>query len=71
MFKKELNPLTNHELDKKVKELKFKFFRGVFIRDTLQNKVNNNEVDIVNLDSVKNNGTHWVCYYKNKKNVIF
>lgn len=36
------------------------------MRDTLSNKINDNEVGIVNLDSVKNNGTHWVCYYKNK-----
>ena len=59
---KELKPLTNHELEEKVKELNIKNFRGVFMRDTLPNKVNNNEVGIVNLDSVQNNGTHWVCY---------
>ena len=62
MFKKDLNPLTNYELEEKVKELKIKYFRGVFMRDTLPNKINDNEVGIVNLDSAKNNGTYWVCY---------
>lgn len=66
MFKKDLKPLTNHELEEKVKELKIKNFRGVFMRDTLPNKINVNEVGIVNLDSIKNSGTHWVCYCKNK-----
>lgn len=28
------------------------------MRDTLQNKINNNKIGIVNLDYVKNNGTH-------------
>jgi hypothetical protein len=37
------------------------------MRDTLPNKVNNNEVGIVNLDSVKNKGTHWVCYSLRKR----
>ena len=45
---KELKPLTNHELEEKVKELNIKNFRGVFMRDTLPNKINNNEVGIVN-----------------------
>ena len=66
MFKKDITPLTNHELEQKVKELNIKYFRGVFMRYTLPNKINDNEVGIVNLDSVKNKGTHWVCYYKNK-----
>ena len=66
MFKKDLNPLTNRKLEEKVKELNIKNFRGVFMRDTLPNKIKNNEVGIVNLDSIKNSGTHWVCYYKNK-----
>jgi hypothetical protein len=36
------------------------------MRDTLPNKVNKVECGILNLDVSKNNGTHWVCYYKNK-----
>jgi hypothetical protein len=48
------------------KELKIKNFRGVFMRDTLPNKIKANECGIVNLDSIKNEGTHWVCYYKGK-----
>lgn len=34
------------------------------MRDNLPNKVYDTECAIVNLDSVKNSGTHWVCYYK-------
>ena len=35
------------------------------MRDTLPDKIKNKECGIVNLDSIKNKGTHWVCYYKN------
>ena len=35
------------------------------MRDTLPNKINKIECGIVNLDSIENQGTHWVCYYKN------
>jgi hypothetical protein len=48
------------------KELKIKNFRGVFMRDTLPNKIKANECGVVNLDSIKNEGTHWVCYYKDE-----
>ena len=47
-------------------ELKIKYFRRVFMRDTLPDKINNKECGVVNLDVSKNTGTHWVCYYKNK-----
>lgn len=33
------------------------------MRDTLPSKPLKNECGIVNLDSNKNSGTHWVCYY--------
>lgn len=58
-------------LEEKVKKLNNKNFRSVFMRDTLPNKINNNEVDIVNLNSIKNNGTHWVCYHRNKDKYYF
>lgn len=34
------------------------------MRDTLPGKARTNESGIVNLDSVKGPGTHWVCYKK-------
>lgn len=36
------------------------------MRDTLSKTINGIECGIVNLNSSKNNGTHWVCYLKNK-----
>ena len=66
MLKKDLSPLTNRELEEMIKKVNIKNFRGVFMRGTLPNKINNNEVSIINLVSIKNNGTHWVCYQKNR-----
>lgn len=57
-------PLTNHELLACAKLLRLPHFRGVFMRDVLPEQIAVNESGIVNLDSYKNNGTHWVCYYK-------
>ena len=46
-------------------------FRGVFMRDSLPSKIKSNECGIVNLDSSKNSGTHWVAYYKKGKQCIY
>lgn len=48
-----------------------KNFRGVFMRDTLPARINKVECGIVNLDTSKNKGTHWVAYYKNGKDCIY
>ncbi len=37
------------------------------MRDTLPSKINNIKCGTLNLDISKNNGTHWVCYYKNNE----
>ena len=66
MFIQTLKPLTNYDITKLANELKIKNFRGVFMRDTLPDKINEIECGVVNLDLNKNTGTHWVCYYKNK-----
>uniref|UniRef100_A0A1I7WTM5 Ubiquitinyl hydrolase 1 n=1 Tax=Heterorhabditis bacteriophora TaxID=37862 RepID=A0A1I7WTM5_HETBA len=63
-LRKDLKPLTNLDLEELVKELKIEDFRGVFMRDTLSDKILSREVGIVNLDSSNNKGTHWVCYKK-------
>lgn len=39
-------------------------FRGVFMRDTLPLKPRKYECAVVNLDSVRSHGTHWVAYKK-------
>ncbi len=67
----ELNPLSNFDLEKLAKELKIKNFRGVFMRDTLPYKIKEKECGIVNLDSIENDGTHWVCYYKNRNKKLY
>ena len=60
-------PLSNFELIDSVKELKIKYFRGVYLRDQLPKKPWKKECGIVNLaDSDDLKGTHWVCYYENK-----
>ena len=57
--------MTNLELVKYAKKLKIPNFRGVFMRDELASmKPQKNETEIINLDSTKGSGTHWVGYCK-------
>ncbi|KAK9731983.1 hypothetical protein QE152_g13195 [Popillia japonica] len=46
-------------------------FRGVFMRDSLPKIPYKNECAVINLDSVKNSGTHWVCYCKEGNTVHY
>ena len=69
-FIKNLKPLTNVDLEELVEKLGIKNFRGIFMRDGLSEKINSQEVGIVNLDSSGNKGTHWVCYSKNNGKYI-
>lgn len=41
------------------------------MRDTLPAKINRKETAIVNLDSIKNPGTHWVSYYKDGNTILY
>jgi hypothetical protein len=61
--------LTNFEIENICNP--YKLFRGVFMRDTLDMLPNKQEIGILNLDSVENNGTHWVLWYKNCKNCYY
>ena len=45
-----------------VKQLGIKYFRGIYSRDSLPEKIMTKEVGIINLDSQIGPGTHWVCY---------
>ena len=56
--------LYDYEINHFVNKLKVPYFRGVFMLDTLPRKPNHNESAVVNLDSNKNPGTHWVAYKK-------
>ena len=62
-------PLSNIDLEKAVKALKIKNFRGIFLRDNLPKKeyLSRKECGILNLDSSFSgkNGTHWVSWHKN------
>lgn len=63
---------TDIELLNIVKKLKINNFKGIFMRDELKKlKPLNNECGILNLDSSKNEGTHWVCWHKNKDNKYY
>ena len=64
-------PLTNFDLIKYAHELKIENFRGVFMRDTLPKSPNHKECGIVNFNTSDQAGSHWVCYYKNRKNRIY
>ena len=56
---------TNVQLLEVAERLRLKNFRGVFMRDELKNiKAKKYECDIVNLDSARNEGSHWCCYLK-------
>jgi hypothetical protein len=48
-----------------------KYFRGVYMRDTLPRKPRKIEKGIINLDTIEGDGTHWVCYSKNKNLVQY
>lgn len=47
------------------------YFRGVYMRDTLPKNPLKRECAVVNLDSIRGFGTHWVAYYKNNNIVRY
>lgn len=56
--------LTNYDLEHYVQILGIPYFRGVFCRDDLPATIRRNETGILNLDTNKGKGSHWVAYYK-------
>ena len=63
-------PLTNFELLDYAKQLNIPNFRGVFMSDELPRKPWSVECGIVNFNTSLETGSHWVAYYKNKKERI-
>ena len=53
------------------KKLDIPNFRGVFMKDTLPKSPRKIECGIVNLNTSKEKGSHWVCYYKKGLNRIY
>lgn len=44
--------------------LQIPHFRGVMMRDELHSNPKDAECGVVNLNTSRESGTHWVCYYK-------
>ena len=63
--------LTNLEIENYAVKLQISSFRGVFMRDTLPAKPKRVECAIVNLNTSKEIGSHWVCYAKIGKARIY
>ena len=63
--------LTNFELLDYSKQLHIITLRGVFMRDTLPLTPHENECGIVNFNTSKEFGSHWVCYFKLGKDRIY
>ncbi|CAI4232646.1 unnamed protein product [Auanema sp. JU1783] len=69
---KDLPALTNLDLLALVDVLEIKYFRGIFMRDSLPPQgIEEKEVGKVNLDSSSGKGTHWVCYSRNEKKIYY
>ena len=49
------------------KKLGINNFRGGFMRDTLSHRPYRQECGIINLNTSKEPGSHWVCYFKDGK----
>src|SRR6218665_2601271 len=57
-------PLSNIIIQKSAKRLNINKFRGVFLRDELQERPRAKECGILNLDDSSWSGTHWVGWIK-------
>ena len=55
-------PLSNIDLLQWVTQLGIKYFRGIYSRDNLPDKIHKLETGIINLDDSMGGGSHWVCY---------
>ena len=57
--------MTNYDILSCVETLRIANFRGVFCRDTLPGKPECRECGIFNLNLSSQEGSHWVCWFKN------
>ena len=63
-------PLSNFDLEKWIDDLVIKYFRSIYSRDQLPDKIRKKECGIINLDSIEGQGTHWVCYRNIDKQMV-
>ena len=59
--------LTNVELAVYAKKIRINNFCGIYMRDTIPHTPHQQECGIVNLNTSRESGSHWVCYFKNGK----
>ena len=59
-----LTTMSNFDIIRIVKQLKLKYFRDVYMRDSLPKNIRTNECGIVNIEPESEQGSHWCCYYK-------
>ena len=55
-------PLSNIDLLQWVKQMGIKYFRGIYRRDNLPDKINKLETGIIYLDDSMGGGSYWICY---------
>ena len=59
--------LTNAELSMYAKKLRINNISGIYMRDTIPHTPHQQECGIVNLNTSREPGSHWVYYFKNSK----
>ena len=62
--------LSNFDLEEWIDKLRIKHCRGIYGRDALPKSINKKECEVINLDDIKGQGTHWVCYRNLEKNLV-
>src|SRR3977135_2301623 len=63
---------SDNDLNKMVKDLGIKNFRGCYMRDTLPTHPLDYECGIINFQGeTEGNGTHWTAYFKKGDSKIF
>ena len=63
--------LSNFDILKIAKHLEIPNFKGVFTRDQLPKKIGNKETEIVNFNTSKEPGSHWVAYFRDGSKKIY
>ena len=63
--------LSNFDILKIAKHLEIPNFKGVFTRDQLPEKIGNRESGIVNFNTSKEPGSHWVAYFRDSSKKIY
>ena len=58
---KDIQPLSNFEINRICKKLKISNFKGCFMRDEIRSFCGSDECFILNTDESISSGTHWVA----------